>query len=69
MRDWEIEKHGKKEVIETSSEIMNLPNFDIDILNEIYEGEFAAVDIIVKVNDETLKVIDLLNLRIIKLNP
>ena len=38
---------------------MNLPNFDIDILNEIYEGEFAAVDIIVKVNDETLKVIDL----------
>tara|TARA_Y100000287_G_scaffold184609_1_gene185882 strand:- start:339 stop:761 length:423 start_codon:yes stop_codon:yes gene_type:complete len=59
LRDWEIEKHGKKEVIETSSEIMNLPNFDIDILNEIYEGEFAAVDIIVKVNDETLKVIDL----------
>ena len=59
LRDWEIEKQGKKEVIETSSEIMNLPNFDIDILNEIYEGEFAAVDIIVKVNDETLKVIDL----------
>ena len=59
LRDWEIEKRGKKEVIETSSEIMNLPNFDIDILNEIYEGEFAAVDIIVKVNDETLKVIDL----------
>ena len=59
LRDWEIEKHGIKEVIETSSQIMKLPNFDIDILNEIYEGEFAAVDIIVKVNDETLKVVDL----------
>ena len=41
LRDWEIEKHGIK-VIETSSQIMKLPNFDIDILNEIYEGEFAV---------------------------
>lgn len=59
LRDWEIEKHGIKEVVETSSEIMNLPNFHIVILNEIYEGEFAVVDIIVKVSDEILKVIDL----------
>jgi len=59
LRDWEIEKHGIKDVIETSSQIMKLPNFDIEILNEIYEGEFAVVDIIVKVNEETLKVIDL----------
>tara|TARA_B100001093_G_C26235419_1_gene762073 strand:- start:63 stop:389 length:327 start_codon:yes stop_codon:yes gene_type:complete len=58
LRDWDIEKHGIKEVIETSSEIMNLPNFDIDILNEIYEDKFAVVDIIVKVNNEILKVID-----------
>ena len=55
----EIEKHGIKEVIETSSEIMKLPNFDIDILNEIYEGKFAVVDIIVRVNEESLKVVDL----------
>ena len=59
LRDWEIEKYGIKEVIETSSQIMKLPNFGIEILNEIYEGEFAVVDIIVKVNEETLKVIDL----------
>ena len=69
LRDWEIEKHGIKEVIETSSQIMKLPNFDIDILNEIYEGKFAVVDIIVRVNEESLKVVDLLDLRIIKLNP
>ena len=38
---------------------MKLPNFDIDILNEIYEGKFAVVDIIVRVNEESLKVVDL----------
>ena len=59
LRDWEIEKHGIKEVIETSSQIMKLPNFDIDILNEIYEGKFEVVDIIVRVNEESLKVVDL----------
>ena len=59
LRDWEIEKHGITDVIETSSQIMKLPNLGIEILNEIYEGEFAVVDIIVKVNEETLKVIDL----------
>ena len=59
LRDWEIEKQGITDVIETSSQIMKLPNFGIEILNEIYEGEFAVVDIIVKVNEETLKVIDL----------
>ena len=59
LRDWEIEKQGIKEVIETSSQIMKLPNFDIDILNEIYEGKFAVVDIIVRVNEESLKVVDL----------
>ena len=59
LRDWEIEKQGITDVIETSSQIVKLPNFGIEILNEIYEGEFAVVDIIVKVNEETLKVIDL----------
>jgi hypothetical protein len=59
LRDWEIERFGIKDVINTSSEIMNLPGFKVEVLQEIYENNLVAVDIIVKTESDKIMVVDL----------
>lgn len=59
LRDWEIERFGIKDVINTSTEIMNLPGFKVEVLQEIYENNLVAVDIIVKTESDKIMVVDL----------
>lgn len=59
LRDWEIEKFGIQEVFNTSKEIMNLPGFNIEIVNEIYDGNYASIEIVVNTTTDSIKVIDI----------
>ncbi len=59
LRDWEIEASGIVDVMRISEEIMNTEGFSFEIINELYDYNFAVVEMEINVSGEKIKVIDL----------
>ncbi len=59
LRDWEIEASGIVDVVRISEEIMNTEGFSFEIINELYDDNFAIVEMEINVSGEKIKVIDL----------
>ena len=59
LRDWEIEASGIGDVLKISKEIMNTDGFSFKIINELYDDNFAVVEMEIDIAEERIKVIDL----------
>ena len=60
--DWNVQVYGKADVIKVFANIFNSFNtIEVDIINSIIEGNQAAVQINIQLDDISLKVMDVIN--------
>ena len=57
--DWNVQVYGKVDVMKVFANIFNsFNNIEVDIINSIIEGNQAAVQINIQLDDISLKVMD-----------
>jgi ketosteroid isomerase-like protein len=60
--DWNVQVYGKADVIKVFANIFNSFNtIEVDIINSIIEGNQAAVQINIQLDDISLKVMDVIS--------